>query len=844
MIKVSENIVFALLGLILFLSIPNVYAQNQEHSALPTETFLSELFASNKTFDEITSAADHFFKQRYPNLTKAQLCEGENRDGDYVKYQRWRSFWKNHLNEDGTLGDFTRHRHNALKTGGNNPSCTDEDFLVNWTNSNYTSNMGWQIDQGRTNCMAFHPTNENVFYVGASFGGLWKTIDGGSSYSLLNDDLPHAAVSGIAIDPNDPDHIAISLSDILWYGPPGIGVYISTDGGATFQPTSRTWNLPENVRIYYMDQNPFNGNEIIIATSAGLYKTDDFFVTSTQVENDNMRHVTYSQITPNLVYAGGASGRFYRSTDGGNTFNVITDFGNAHVRIAVPLGSASSSHVVATHGSTLYRSTDEGLSFTSKPLPESNMVIEFEPGSETVLNGGNFEAYSSDNFGDSFTTLTHWYGDGGLPWIHVDQRNIFVNPLQDDYVYFCNDGGIFRYDNNTNQFANLCSDLVITQYYDIAVSQNDALVLGAGSQDNGNVFRESNGAWNRYAQTGDGMGQDIHPLDASIRYWSYQFGAIRRWSNSSNSSIAPPGLDGTGAWETPFKVDPNNPDGLFIGYEDVHYSSDQGNSWTSLGPTSAGNNLEQIAIAPSNSERVYATRFNSLYMKASSSANWVNSSTPVSLYISDLEVDFQDEDVIYISYSGYVDGKKVYKSTDGGQNWTNITDNLPNLPVMSLELYENEAGGVFIGTYGAVYYRDDSMTQWRKMGCLPNTAVNDIEIQYFTNRIFAGTHGRGVFEADITFDVAGTIENTNNAASQLILYPNPAGNQVSIKAKVGSLVHATLRLTDMLGRNFEAKYQLIDGELKVDCSSLNPGNYLIHINDSNGRVSKMRFTIQ
>jgi hypothetical protein len=231
-------------------------------------------------------------------------------------------------------------------------------------------------------------------------------------------------------------------------------------------------------------------------------------------------------------------------------------------------------------------------------------------------------------------------------------------------------------------------------------------------------------------------------------------------------------------------------------------------------------------------------------MKASSSASWVNSSTPVSLYISDLEVDFQDEDVIYISYSGYVDGKKVYKSTDGGQNWTNITDNLPNLPVMSLELYENEAGGVFIGTYGAVYYRDDSMTQWRKMGCLPNTAVNDIEIQYFTNRIFAGTHGRGVFEADITFDVAGTIENTNNAASQLILYPNPAGNQVSIKAKVGSLVHATLRLTDMIGRNFEAKYQLIDGELKVDCSSLNPGNYLIHINDSNGRISKMRFTIQ
>jgi photosystem II stability/assembly factor-like uncharacterized protein len=822
----------------------NVSAQNEGQNSLTAEQFLSELFASDKTFDQITTAADLFFKQRYPNLTKAELCQGENRDGDFVKYERWKSFWKHHLNEDGTLGDFTKSRQDALKSGSNNPACTEEDFLVNWTNSNYTSNMGWQIDQGRTNCMAFHPTNEDIFYVGASFGGLWKTTDGGSSYTLLNDDLPHAAVSGIAIDPNDPDHIAISLSDILWYGPPGIGVYISTDGGATFQASTQTWSLPDNVRIYYMDQDPFNGNNIIIATNDGLFKTDDFFATSTQVENDNMRHVTYSQTTQGLVYAGGGSGRFYRSTDGGNTFNSVTDFGNDQVRIAVPLGSANSSHVVATHGSTLYRSTDEGQTFTSKPLPESNMVIEFEPGSETVLNAGNFEAYRSDNFGDSFTTLTHWFGDGGLPWIHVDQRNIFVNPLQDDYVYFCNDGGIFRYDNSVSQFANLCSDLIITQYYDIAVSQTDALVLGAGSQDNGNVFRESNGSWDQYAPTGDGMGQEIHPLDAGIRYWSYQFGAIRRWENGTNNGIAPPGLDGSGAWETPFKIDPNNPDGLFIGYQDVYYSPNQGNTWTNLGSTSSNNNLEQIAIAPSNSDRVYATRNNQFYMKASASANWVNSFTPVGQYISDLEVDFQDEDVVYISYSGYSDGKKVYKSIDGGQNWTNITDNLPNLPVMSLELYENQSGGIFIGTYGAVYYRDDSMSQWRKMGCLPNTAVNDIEIQYFTDRIFVGTHGRGVFEADISFDVASTIESTTNTASQLILYPNPALNQVSIKAKKGSLDHASLRLTDMLGREYNANYQFVNGEIKINCASLSSGNYLIHVNDSNGRISKLRFTVQ
>ncbi len=107
-----------------------------------------------------------------------------------------------------------------------------------------------------------------------------------------------------------------------------------------------------------------------------------------------------------------------------------------------------------------------------------------------------------------------------MPQIHVDQRNVFLNPLEPDAVYYCNDGGLYRYQISTDVFTNLSDGLAITQYYDIAVAQTDANVVGGGSQDNGNVFRDSNGNWRQYAPTGDGINQEIDPTDADTRYWA------------------------------------------------------------------------------------------------------------------------------------------------------------------------------------------------------------------------------------------------------------------------------------------------------------------------------------
>lgn len=847
-IKFYKTIIFMKLRNVFLFSVAftcaTALAQQQQDNKVPTKVFLESLFHSDKSFTEITREADEHFTKKYPDLSFAELCVGEHRDGAFVKYQRWKSFWKNHLNDDGTLGDFTAYKKEQLKAAAT-VDCNDSDVSVDWKNINYTSNMGYQIDQGRTSAIAFHPTDPSTYYVGAAWGGLWKTTDNGATHTIVNDNLPLAAISSIIIDPLNPDHMAIGLSDIIWYGSSGIGVYVSTDGGESFTETAISWELSDNNRIYYMDQDPNNSDHIMVATTVGLYKTEDFFETVAVVQNGDMRHVAYSKTLADCVYAGGDAGEFYKSTDGGDNFELVNDFGGGQVRIAVPMVDESA-HVAITHANAIKVSSDHGETFQAYDLPESNMVIAFAPMSDTELHIGNFEAYRSTNFGESFAATTQWLGEDNLPFIHVDQRNIFINPLQEDKIYLCNDGGVFRYDVNDQTYENLSRDLMITQYYDIAVSQTDDLVVAGGSQDNGNIFRSATGTWESYAPTGDGMGQEIDPSFGGVRYWSYQFGGLNRWEGGSNTAIAPPGEGGNGAWETPFKLDPNNSNRLFVAYNDVYASDDNGDNWYTIGNTvSLSNDLEQLAISPSNSDRLYASRGNRLYVKDLDSDNWNQVNTPSSQTITDLEVDFLDENTIYICVGGYSDGNKVFKSEDAGENWINISENLPNLPILSLELHYNLAGGVFIGSYGAVYYIDDSSSQWKKYGCLPFTSINDIEVQYQTGKIFIGTHGRGMYEALDAFN-GTSVENevlTNHYS--LSLYPNPVKGLLRITSEELKLSDTKLHISDVLGRSKEAIYEVnANNEILVDCSNLSKGIYFVTLINSNKERFVAKFIVE
>ncbi|MFK7783475.1 MAG: T9SS type A sorting domain-containing protein [Crocinitomicaceae bacterium] len=813
---------------------PSIFVFGQSEIKQEVEVILSD---RSKTFQEITKEVDSIFNTHDYNFVSINL------DGAKEKYERWKAFWENHQDENGYLVDFTEHFRNALLQKSFE-WCDGVEIGTEWTNLNYNENMGYQIDHGRTTSMAFSQTDINTFYVGSAWGGIWKTTDGGASYTNVNDRLPLAAVSGIYIDPSDEDHLLISLGDNLNGGASSIGIYESTDAGVSFLPTSVDFSLIQNKRIYWLEDNPGNPDILFAATSDGLLRSDDFFDTYSTIQIGSMHCIRFSQSDPNIAYLTGNAGRLFKSTDGGLSFSLITDFGSNVARLDVDDFDAD--RLVVTCGDQVFYSTDGGTNFTQSTMPESNCVVNLIPGTPNGMVVGNFDTYRSDDGGVNFYPISHWLGNNGLSLIHVDHRNVFTNPYFPDRVYLCNDGGIFRYNHIQDDFTNLSKDLIITQYYDITVSDIDTMVLGGGSQDNGNVTRNSNGTWEAYAGTGDGMEQAIHLSNPNIRFWEYQFGGMRRYDalTGSNTNIEPAAQSTNGAWHTPYKLDPNNVNRIVCGYQRVYESNDMGDTWSFVGSDfTNGASLRQLAIAPSNSDFIYASTNDYLWLKTDV-ADWAQVTVPPGVSrITEIVVDQDDPNTVYICSSGFIDGQKVFKSVDAGGTWENISYDLPNLPAYSLSSIDSQLGtsesGLFVGTIGSVFYLAEGATNWRKYGCLPATQVSDIEIQYSSEKIFIGTYGRGMFEARLdNFELLSTNEIALD--DQLILYPNPASKEVIIQT---DLTFTSLVIYDQFSREVKS----IDGntiESVINLEYLSTGVYFFTFSNDVGNVITKKVIVE
>jgi hypothetical protein len=753
--------------LIVLLSISNLFAQED----------IKDIISKGGNFGEVSKRADKFFKDSKRDIKTKDSFDETSMDEEYFKYMRWQSYWKNNLDENGNTANVAAYILAAMAETANKPNLGPFQNRT-WTNISNNNFITGQIGMGRTTSIAFHPTDVNTFFVGTPYGGIWKTIDAGINYTPMGDNLPLMAVSSIVINKLNPQIMYIAISDHVWYGSQGMGVLKSVDGGISWTTTALKFDFNENVRIYFMEADPNNPNIMLVATANGIYRTTDGFLTINKVSTLDTYDIHYKIGSSSVAFAGTNDGRFLRSTDGGATFTEITDFGSGDVKVI--LAPSATDKVYARFGNTLRVSLDGGLTFsTQHSLTESNGVYAFDPDNANVIVGGNFEVYRSNDGGATKGVITNWLGNNGLPLIHVDQRNVFTNPLNADAIYFCNDGGLFKYNINAATWQDLSNGLKITQYYDIAVSQTNANIISGGSQDNGSMYRNAAGTWQAFASTGDGMNTEIDPTNENIRYWEYQNGGFRRYQNGSSVGASPAGKDGTGAWETPFKIDPSNASRIVIGYDLIYASNDRGVNWTAIsGTLGAGGNVEQLAIAKSNPERIYVSRGTTMFVKNIADNNWITKTTPATSTISDIEIDPLNSEIVYITNPGYTGGKKVFKSTDAGTTWTNISGTLPNIAVVSIELYHTQAGGMFVGTNMGVYYRDNTLDDWYEYGHLPHTDVRDVEIQYSSQKIRIGTHGRGVIEApiNVTTCVAGDPDTDGDGKCNIVdicpLIPN------------------------------------------------------------------------
>lgn len=741
----------------------------------------------NKSFEAACQQIDQYFLL-HPD-------EEKNSEGSsYNAYQQWKYFWKNRLTEEGNFPDSKLVQSAFVDAYLEKQMGRAEDSLsCPWTYIDQTTNSGGYWGMGRTTSAVFHPVNNQIFYVASAAGGIWKTTNNGQSYTPMNDGLPYGAASNLLMDPGNPDVLYVSNGDHVGWWAYSSGVYKSTDGGQNWLPTGLVFNFG-NTAIYKMQMDPLNSQIIYAATTNGLYKTVNGGNNWTVVRSGSHSDVKFKPGNSNIIYTATddywGSSEIYKSSNGGQSWSQLTNLNtnyNFIKLVTTPLDNQRIGYVCSQPDQSFYESTDEGSNFVFRSiLPEGNLIA-YAPNNPQQLYCGFLKIFRSNDSGVNWTQMTDWYNTGVLPEIHADQREIVYTPNNQEIV-FCNDGGIYRYNIANDFWTDHSNGLLIGQFYRIAHSSSHPLMMIGGTQDNGGRKRNQSGNWEN-VNGGDGMEVAIEPGNDNVYYTTYIFGTgwNRTTDNGANWTDIQQNIPGQpeGQWVTPYDLDPNNPQTIVAGFDQVWRSTDRGDSWTAISNDLSGNgeDLTDIEIAPSNSNVIYAALNNKVYVTQNLGQSWLTYTLPGTAPITRIAIHPTIPGIAWVTRGGYSSSIKVYRTSNFGAGWSNYSTGLPNVPANCV-IYQNGSNDrLFVANDLGVYYRDNDMNTWEPFGIdLPSTLVNDLKIHYPTSKLRAGTFGRGIWEVDLCpQQTQGSKELIQD--DLLMIYPNPSHGIIQIKNK-------------------------------------------------------------
>jgi photosystem II stability/assembly factor-like uncharacterized protein len=735
------------------------------------------------------------------SLLKLHESENEEEDDDGIRtrFNRWEWLLHNRLMPDGTLPDagIMAREHDAYLAAHPDAMALRTANWVQVGTNVLPSNGG---GAGRINVIRFDPSNTSTIYIGTAGGGVWKSNDAGSTWTPISDNIPVLSIADIAIDPSNPSSIYIATGDgygygmgvngDFWGGLYSAGILHSTDGGATWNTTGLCYAQSNNIIIQRLVLDPSNSNVLLAGTKTGLMRSIDAGANWTQVLTGRIYDIEYNTANSSTVYCAG-NNNIYKSADGGATWSSIkSSVGSDRISIEVSAANAQVIYSLAIGGSLL-KSTDGGATWTTKTFPTGASFYGYYDG---VLSCSDANADLLIAAGSSMQKST----DGGSTWnsigggtVHSDHHSVEFLPGSSSTFYSGNDGGIYVTTNSGSGWTNISSGLMIAQLYRIATSAADPNIIYSGWQDNGSSRWNSNtNSWTKVTG-GDGMDCMLDYSNTQNAYVTMQYGSLSRSTNGGSTwtTITPC----SGNWVTPLEMDPLNSATIYQGCASIYKSTNSGTSWTIIGSnlfsTTSNNGCEDIAIAPSNTNTIYACSFNKMVKTTDGGSTWttITGTLPVTnTGINQIAVSNTDPNLLWICLGGYSSGNKVFKSTDGGTTWTNVSGTLPNIPVNTI-VYENgSADRLYIGTDIGVYYRDNNITDWTLYSTgLPNVMVHELEINYTSAKLLAATYGRGIWQSDLA-DAA--------VSSQSVI--NVTGNMSYGDVQVGSSSTKTLTIAN------------------------------------------------
>jgi photosystem II stability/assembly factor-like uncharacterized protein len=809
-------------------------------SAVQSQEYLSMIDAGTYSVDEIRNSAEAYFKDK-----------DKGRGSGYVPYKRWEYNAMRLMNEEGYLPLIIENlaeleRYNAYLNDNSGNAKRLNDNWVELGPTSWNSTSGWNPGVGRITGVAVDKTNNNHILVGAETGGVWRSPNGGLSWSPMTDNFSNLYVYSVAINPSN--------SSILYFGSTNGLIFRSLDVGAT-------WSLlgtAGNSRINKILIHPTN-SAIMFATSenSGIYKSTDAGVTwQIAVADTNGYDVEFSPGNPNIVFASGLG--VHKSVDGGATFTTLGGFNNGpkmlgmasvNTNIVYVLEAAAGIfggfYVSGDLGTTFTLLNHGGLNFFGYSTSGTDgfgqaprdMDITVNPTNDLEVHIAGILTWRSLDGGVNFTCTSDWIpanaAGANIGYCHAD---VDILEFDGTTLFTGTDGGIYKAVNtlvlDANYYTDLSTGLGIRQFYKIGISQTNGVVVSGGSQDNGtSTYKQAQG-WRDWLGA-DGMESFVDKDNFTTLYGTSQFGAIYRTDDDAVTYVdLPEPGPGSGEWVTPFEQDPSVTNTIYLGYNSVYKSADQGASWAPVSQVFSGY-LDHLKIAPSNNQIMYAADAGTLYKTTDGgTTNWSTITSPGGL-INSIAIHPSNPNKVAVASTS---ADAVYVSNDGGVTWLNYKKNLPNFNALAVVWDDNGQDALYVGMNYGIYYIDNNIVNWLPYSAnLPNVIINELEVNSSDDMLYAGTYGRGLW--------ASPLEDGNLGIDNFLiqdsvnLFPNPATSELTISVSVPTL--ASVSVYNLLGKlMINEKDVLLSNSYTLSVSSLASGVYFIRINSEKGRVTK------
>lgn len=756
----------------IFVSAQTNHSKNTKLNPTEHPIWIDMMQDGDANFYETVDAFNTYWESR-PN----------RKSSGYNPFKRWEWYMSHKINPDGSRLANGHDRDQYLNFMENQRSVST--FSGDWTNIGpihlpSSPNDFW--GNGRINAIAFHPSNPDIFYIGAPAGGLWKTIDDGQTWFSLTDNQPTLGVSSIVVDYINPDVIYIGTGDRDAGDAAGHGVYKSIDGGVTFSESNTNMGSATVGRII---QSPDDSDLLLAATSYGIYKSTDAAATWSRTQTGNFKEIIFKPESSNVVYAS-ASGKFYKSTDTGDSWiNITNGIPNAS-RGVIDVSAANPNYVyffttTSSEYKGTYLSVDNGETFILQSNTPNVMGWNCSGGSggqawydldiavdqynENVIYAGGINCWKSSDAGQTWTMVSNQVGDCGADAVHADLHVLEWNPLNDK-LYVGNDGGIWWTDNDGGIWNRITDGLAIGQQYKLGQSKLLQNHITTGYQDNGiSLFHTD--TWIQSDMYADGMECEMDNYDTTLSYGCKQYGNMYRSVNDkAQMVIAGNGINGvteSGNWITPFCQHNTNYNVMFIGYQNLwrtinlHQTTP---SWTKISQNVGSGALSVVEHSPVDGNTFYYATSGNSFIRSDNIMDIVpdyanlTSNLPGSGIISDIEAHPWDVNKVYLTRSN-----QVFKSSDKGLSWENISGDLPNVNINDIAFYErSNIEGLYIATNIGIFFKDEFMDDWIifSEGLPAAILATEVEIYHDADditkdRIRSSSYGRGLWGSSMYY---------------------------------------------------------------------------------------------